>query len=146
MIDDIYKLCPPLFTMGVLRCYSPTSKRREHYEEDTAFFKAHPKRRLMIRPAMFSEFDIELQLGDWLSVPHIHLLIVQVSIGVHLAVPVYRGRSFFEATVETDAEVGLILSEMARRNGFDEAEWVAFEKTHTQAVKAYQTMRPEVIH
>jgi hypothetical protein len=146
MIDDIYKLCPPLFSMGVIRCYSSVSTRKDNYEDDAAFFKAHSERRLLIRPAQYGEFDLEMPVSDWLQMPTVHVLVTQVSPGVHFAVPVYRGKAFFDADVETDSEISLILAEMARREGIDTAEWMMFELKQKQAPKVLKATNDGIIH
>ena len=127
---DIQKVCPPLFKLSVIRIDSPNSNRGEAYGQDAAFFKANPKRRLYLRDAQYGEFDLELELGDWLSLPKLHVLVAQVSSGVHMITPVYRGKAFFKQDVETDAEVGLILDAMARREGFDIADWLKCENVY----------------
>ncbi len=87
------QLCPPLFSTGVIRCYSSVSTRKDNYEDDAAFFKAHSERRLLIRAAGYGEFDLEIPISDWLQTPTVHVLVTQVSPGVHFAVPVYRGKA-----------------------------------------------------
>src|SRR5258708_7025846 len=115
--DLRYRLCPPFFALRGMRIDSPANNNAETYKHDLAFFKAAPQRRLMLRTAYFNEFDIEVgSVGDWLKLPHLHVLVSQLSIGSHLLTPLYRGKPFFGG-VTTDNEVVIIVAEMPKRAG-----------------------------
>jgi hypothetical protein len=142
MVTDIYQLCPPLFALGALRIDSPASNSREIYEQDKEFFRLHPGRRLYIRKDYIGEFDVEMSAGDWLQLPRLHILVSQLTGGIHLVTPIYRGKAFFYDNVETDAEVSLIVVEIARRNGIDGGEWSTFEAKRIKQLDS-QTSKPD---
>ncbi|MDE1162303.1 MAG: hypothetical protein PW792_10215 [Acidobacteriaceae bacterium] len=127
MIDDVYKLCPPLFSLNALRVDSPSKQNREAQRRDAEFFKANPRRRLHLREAIPDEFDLQLSIGEWLGVPVLHVLVIQVLAATHLAIPVYRGRRFWSEKLSSDEEIGQVLTEQSRREGIDVGEWMMFE-------------------
>jgi hypothetical protein len=141
-----YRLCPPFFALRGIRIDSPASNNSEAYQLDLAAFKAAPQRRLMLRPAYFNEFDIEVgSVGDWLKLPQLHVLVNQLSIGSHLLTPVYRGKPFFSG-VTTDNEVVIIVAEMAKRGGIDRLEFEQFEQIHNEQMKVAHLVKGEVVH
>ena len=108
--DLRFRLCPPFFALRGMRIDSPASNHNEAYELDLASFKGAPQRRLMLRPALFNEFDIEIgTVGEWLKLPQLHVLVSQLAIGSHLLTPLYRGKPFFSG-VTTDNEVVIIVA------------------------------------
>jgi hypothetical protein len=144
--DLRYRLCPPFFALQGIRVDSPASNNNEAYKHDLAAFKVAPQRRLMLRPAFFGEFDIEVGcVGDWLKLPQLHVLVSQLSIGSHLLTPLYRGKPFFSG-VSTDNEVVIIVAEMAKRGGIDRLEFEQFEQIHNVEVKTAHSIKGEVVH
>ena len=149
MLTDIYQLCPPSFGLGILRIDSPTKHNREPYEQDKQFFALHKGRSLYLRGDYRNEFDIALETEEWLRLPRLQVLVTQVSIGVHLVTPVYRGKQFFYDNLGSDAEVALVLVEMQRRGGMNAAEWMAFESQwieRQRALTTLETPKDEVTH
>jgi hypothetical protein len=144
MIDSVYQLCPPLFALGLLRIDTPTSHIREVYARDKEFFELHKRRNLYIRADYQGEFDLEMNIGDWLQLPRLQVLVTKFATGIHQVTPVYRGRSFFYGNDTTDLEILQILVEMSRRNGIDATEWKAFESKHNQQLAALQSQTIEV--
>lgn len=146
MLETVYQLCPPLFSLGTLRVDSPTSHVREIYEQDKEYFNLHKGRNLYIRGDHRAEFDIEIDVSEWLQIPRLHVLVTQLTTGVHQITPVYRGKQFFYDEVATDSEVALILIEMSRRKGMNVAEWQKFEETwlERQALKLAASIKNSV--
>ena len=146
MQDDIrFRLCPPFFKLRGMRVDSPTSNNSDSYKKDSAFFKANPRRRLILRSAFMNEFDIDLELTNWLRLPILHCLVTQLSTGVHLLTPVYRGKAFF-GDVTTDTEIAMIVGEMALRGGIDTPEFEAFEVAYNAKLKLTIAPPPEAIN
>jgi hypothetical protein len=144
LIDTVYQLCPPLFSLGLLRIDSPSTHPKDVYARDKEFFQLHPKRNLYIRAAYFGEFDFEMSIEDSLRTPQLHVLIAKYASGFHQVTPIYRGSSFFYGNDTTDLEILEIANEMQRRNGIDIAEWRAFEGKHMQRVDALTVNTIEV--
>lgn len=136
MLETLYQLTPPLFALGMLRIDSPSSHNREIYKQDKGFFQLHERRSLYIRAAYVGEFDLELNIGDWLRIPQLQVLVTQLATGIHQITPVYRGKSFFYGNDSTDLEILQIVMEMARRNGIDAQEFAAFEESHLRRLTA----------
>jgi hypothetical protein len=144
--DLRYRLCPPFFALRGMRIDSPASNNSEAYQQDLAAFKAAPQRRLILRPAYFNEFDVEVgTIGDWLKLPQLHVLVNQLSVGSHLLTPLYRGKPFF-TSVTTDNEVVIIVAEMAKRGGIDRLEFEQFEQIHNEQIRAPHSVKAEVVH
>lgn len=144
-MKDIHQLCPPLFALGLLRIDSPSSYKGDVYQQDKEFFQLHKGRTLYLRAAYIGEFDLEMELAEALKTPKLHVLVTQLAKGSHQITPVYRGKAFFYGNDTTDLEVIQILIEMARRNGIDETEWVAFEDKNDRTFNALPS-KTEVIH
>jgi hypothetical protein len=136
VIDTIYKLSPPLFALGLFRIDSPSSHLTDTYAQDKEFFQLHKRRNLYIRADYNGEFDLLMDIGEWLRVPRLQVLVTQLATGIHQVVPVYRGKSFFYGNDTTDLEILQILIEMSRRNGISAAEWMVFENKHNERMKA----------
>jgi len=115
------------------------------YERDAKFFSGSPDRRLNIRDAMPEEFDLEMPIGEWLQVPTLWVTVTLVSKGIHSVAPVYRGKQFWSA-IKNDESVGLILADMARREGIDAAEFMAFERRIITRNKTTLLGENEIIH
>lgn len=145
-LADIYQLSAPLFAMGVLRIDSPTKNNREAYEQDKEFFALHKGRSFYLRGDYRNEFDLGLDTGEWLSLPRLHVLVTQLSSGVHQVTPVYRGKQFFYDNLGSDAEVALVLVEMQRREGMNTAEWQAFEAKWIERQLTSNAPKDEVTH
>jgi hypothetical protein len=144
--DLRYRLCPPFFGLRGMRIDSPACNNSEAYSSDVKFFRSNTQRRLILRPAYFNEFDIEVgTIGDWLKLPQLHVLVNQLAIGSHLLTPLYRGKPFF-GEVTTDSEVVMIVAEMAKRGGIDRHEFERFEQIHNEQMKASQSVKGEVVH
>jgi hypothetical protein len=112
-------LVPPFFKLSGLRIDTPARNHADTYSRDAAFFKTNKGRRLLLRTAGPREFDkCTESLGEWLQLPQLHILVTQLSAGVHQVSPVYRGKAFF-AEVDTDSEVAMIVAEMYVRGGID---------------------------
>jgi hypothetical protein len=121
-----------------MRVDTPTSNNIQTYDYDAKSFKRNPRRKLIIRPAFFNEFDIEVDLSQWQQLPKLHCLVNQLSIGVHFLTPVYRGAAFFHE-VTTDSEVIMIVAEMAKRGGIDVREWEQFERAYNLRLRLTDT-------
>jgi hypothetical protein len=144
MRDDLrFRICPPFFSLRGMRVDSPTSNNHDAYERDTTFFKINPHRRSILRPAFIDEFDIDIELGQWIQLPTLHCIVNQLSTGVHLLTPVYRGKPFFRE-VTTDSEVAMIVAEMASRGGINRPEFEQFEQAHNARLKLDTTAVPKV--
>lgn len=126
-MPSIYQLTPPLLAMNALRIESPLSNLTLDYERDCKFFADYPSRHALIRDAAIGEFDLDMPVGEFLQVPQLWCLVTRISSGVHSVVPIYRGKKFWQF-IKDDAALGLVLCEMARRNGIDDQEFTAFEK------------------
>src|ERR1035437_281265 len=126
-MPSIYELSPPLLAMNALRIESPLSNRTIDYERDCKFFADYPSRHALIRDAGIGEFDLDMPIGEFLQVPTLHCLVTRISSGVHSVVPIYRGRKFWQF-IKDDATLGLVICEMARREGMDAQEFAAFER------------------
>jgi hypothetical protein len=138
------QLTPALFQFGLLRSDSAAKNHASTYAGDIEFFRSHSGRRMYIREAAIGEWDTDItNLGDWLQVPRLHVLVAQITVGTHTVTPVYRGKAFFPPDVQTDAEVGVIVIEMSRRGGFDFTEMLAFAKDHLPAGMSLQS---EIVH
>jgi hypothetical protein len=129
-MPSIYELTPPLLSMKAHRIESPLSNRAIDYERDSKFFSDYPKRQSLIREAGMGEFDLDMPPGEFLQVPTLWVLVTRLSNGVHSIVPVYRGRKFW-SFIKDDAALGLVLVDIARREGMDAQEWMAFERRVT---------------
>lgn len=136
MLNNIYQLCPPLFSLGLLRIDSPSSHNKEIYAQDREFFALHKKRNLYIRGCYSPEFDLEISMEELIRVPQLHVLVSQLATGIHQVTPIYRGKSFFYGNDTTDFEIVQIVIEMSRRKGIDASEFAAFEQSHIQRMKA----------
>jgi hypothetical protein len=126
-MPSIYQLTPPLLAMNALRIESPLSNRAIDYERDSKFFADYPRRHTLLREASIGEFDLDMPAGEFLQVPKLWCLVTQISSGVHAVVPVYRGRKFW-SFMKDDAALGMVLCEMARREGMDAQEFMSFER------------------
>jgi hypothetical protein len=114
-----FVLCPPFFKLNSMRIDTPARNYGDEYSRDAAFFKANKNRRLVLRTAGPREFDKCTEtLGEWLQLPQLHILVTQLTAGVHHVLPVYRGKAFFRE-VDTDGEVAMIVAEMYVRGGID---------------------------
>jgi hypothetical protein len=145
-MKDIHQLCPPLFALGLLRIDSPSSHRSEVYRQDKEFFHLHKVRNLYLRAAYFGEFDLEMEIGDRLRVPTLHVLVTQLATGFHQVAPLYRGKPFFHGNEATDLEVMQIVVEMARRNGIDKLEWVAYAEKQLERTMGALPAKTEAVH
>ncbi|HMH12100.1 MAG TPA: hypothetical protein VK578_03240 [Edaphobacter sp.] len=121
-MPSIYQLTPPLLAMNAHRIESPLSNHPIDYERDAKFFAEYPHRQTLIREAGMGEFDLDMPCDEWLQVPRLWCLVMQVSAGVHSVVPVYRGRKFW-SFIKDDAALGIVLTDIARREGIDAQEW-----------------------
>ena len=144
-MPSIYQLAPPLFAMNALRLESPLSNRSIDYERDCKFFADYPRRHSLIREAGMGEFDPDMPAGEFLQVPKLWCLVTQIASGVHSVVPVYRGRKFW-SFMKDDAALGLVLCEMARREGMDAQEFIAFERNVVAKNNRMLASRSETIH
>src|SRR5215203_2068773 len=101
------------------------------YELDMERFReARGKRRSFIRPEYPLEFGIPVDYGPHTKLVWLH--VVQLSIGFHLAYPVWRGAPFFSMRASTDAETAAIVAECCRRGG---VERIADPEAHTHQAK-----------
>jgi hypothetical protein len=140
MLNDIYKLAPPLFSLGLLRIDSPSSSHnKEAYAQDRQFFALHKKRSLYIRGSYAGEFDLEMSVEDLLLVPRLHVLVTQLATGIHQVTPIYRGADFYYGHDGTDGEIVQIVIEMARRNGIDASEFATYATENDKRIKASQS-------
>lgn len=144
-MPSIYQLAPPLLAMNAHRIESPLSNRAIEYERDCKFFADYSHRQTLIREAAIGEFDLDMPPGEWLQVPKLWCLVKQVSSGIHSVVPVYRGRKFW-SFIKDDAALGLVLVDMARREGIDAQEWQAFERRVVAKNKQALSSGSETIH
>jgi hypothetical protein len=134
--NNIYQLCPPLFSLGHLRIDSPSSHNKVAYPKDREFYVLNKKRTHYIRGSYFDEFDLQLGMGERWCVPLLHVLVTKLATGIHQVTPVYRGKSFYDGNDTTDFEIIQIAIEMARRKGIDADEFAAFEQDNNERIKA----------
>ena len=124
--------CLTLEDAGLWRIYKPSDAHNFAYTHDCQWFAAHvrPKRRLSVRARIAKEFDA-LPLPYSVSSPTLWLCCVELSLGLHMAFPVWCGEAFFRtdtfkysavADVRSDAEIAVILDECSRR-GSGPAKW-----------------------
>jgi hypothetical protein len=144
-MPSIYELTPPLLSMKAHRIESPLSNRAIDYERDSKFFSEYPQRQSLIREAGMGEFDLDMPNGEFLQIPTLWVLVTRLSNGVHSIVPVYRGRKFW-SFIKDDAALGLVLVDIARREGMDAQEWMAFERRVTAKNRQLLASGSETIH
>ena len=136
-------LVPPFFELNGLRIDTPSDNLTQTYRRDVGFFKANPHRRLMLRTADNREFDKCTEtVGQWLQLPHLHVLITQLTKGTHLVSPVYRGKSFFEE-VTSDGEIATIVAAMYVRGGIDSVAKAQCDSMFNASAKANNELRAQ---
>jgi hypothetical protein len=113
--------------MNAHRIDSPVSNLAIAYEADSKFFRDFANRKMLIRLAFMGEFDIDMPPGEHLQIPQLWTLVTAVSSGIHSVVPLYRGRKFW-SFIKDDAAIGMVLIDIARREGIDAEEFRAFER------------------
>ncbi len=147
-MPSIYELAPPLLAMKAARIDSAVMNHATAYKADTNFFISHPRCKTNIRPEYKEEFDLVMPVGEWLQIPRLWCLVTQIATGIHSVLPLYRGKQFWSALTD-DAATALVMVEMARREGIDQEEFLAFEKRviaqNTKSLAASQRTR-EIIH
>jgi hypothetical protein len=144
-MPSIYELTPPLLSMKAHRIESPLSNGAIDYERDSKFFSEYPQRQSLIREAGMGEFDLDMPNGEFLQIPKLWCLVTQVSRGIHSIVPVYRGKKFW-SFIKDDATLGLVLADIARREGMDAQEWMTFERRVTAKNRQALSSGSETIH
>ena len=120
-------LHPTLEEAGLWRIYKSTDGYDSAYKHDCEWFAAHvrPKRHLSVRARIAKEFEaLRLPpLGNVAS-PTLWLCVVEVSLGFHVAFPIWSGDAFFRtqmfkfaavADVRSDSEIAVLLDECSRR-------------------------------
>jgi hypothetical protein len=124
----IPRFCPTLQEARLWRIYKTTDAHDAAYIHDCECFAAHvrPKRRLSVRSRIGREFETLLPLPHSNSVawPTLWLCVVELSMGFHLALPIWIGDAFFRtrifkyaavADVGSDGEIAVLLDECSRR-------------------------------
>jgi hypothetical protein len=118
---------------GLWRIYKSSDAYELAYVHDCEWFATHhrPKRHLSVRGRVVREFDL-LSTSASASAfppPSLWICVVEISPGLHVAFPVWRGDAFFRtysfkhaavADVSGDHEIAVLLDEYSRRGGFDD--------------------------
>jgi hypothetical protein len=126
--DIARPLCQTLAEASLARIYAPSHANDAAYGLNLAWFSSHknPKRRCFIRIAIGPEFEPCFIGPQPLS---LWTLVLELSPGLHIVLPVWRGPPFFRvcdfkyvsvANVSSDSEISNIASECFRRGGLDE--------------------------
>jgi hypothetical protein len=121
------RLYPTLQEAGLWRIYKSTDAYDSAYTHDCGWFAAHvrPKRRLSVRARIGKEFEASpLPYSSNGASPTLWLCVIEVSLGFHVALPIWRGDAFFRtqmfkfgavADVRSDSEIAVLLDECSRR-------------------------------
>lgn len=128
-IDDaIYAdACPTIGTLMVAHFSTPERYRADIYGADGLFFTTHPSRRTYLRPAFPNEFDIDAGGTHDEERPVLWTLVTQSSSGIHMILPVWRGRAFWGGPeCDSDEGVAATLLTMCLRGGINIAEWYSY--------------------
>ena|ERR1700730_7778796 len=112
---------------GLWHIYKSTDAYDAAYTHDCEWFAAHvrPKRRLSVRARVGKEFEaLPLPYSGNVASPTLWLCVIEVSLGFHVALPIWSGDSFFRtqmfkfaavADVRSDSEIAVLLDECSRR-------------------------------
>jgi hypothetical protein len=112
---------------GLWRIYKSTDAYDAAYTHDCEWFAAHvrPKRRLSVRARIGKEFEaFQLPRSGNVASPTLWLCVIEVSLGFHVALPIWSGDAFFRtqtfkyaavADVRCDSEIAVLLDECSRR-------------------------------
>ena len=153
-------ICETLLGTGQVRIDSRSDDTFGCYGEDEEVLNEKRGRSCFIRVANRGErFDIGENLPAdprseesinmlFITRPHLYVLVSRVG-STHVITPVYRSsQPFFRidrrqvAVTTSDAEVGSILEECARRGGINTAEWNVFAGKLNAAAKAHREKQP----
>lgn len=125
--EEYSNACPTIGTLMVAHFSTPERHRKDIYGADGLFFATHSKRRMYLRPAFRGEYDIDERETGSVERPILWVLVSQLAQGVHMILPVWRGRNFWNGPESsTDQGVGSILLQMCLRGGLSIAEWYSY--------------------
>ena len=128
MLRSLKKCVPPITAMEWMHIDTPADTQRPMiYESDKREFEKSRKRNSFIRIEHPSEFDWEVGLLERCKMPLLRVLVFRLAPGIHVRIPVWRGRESANLDVLSDAEVGIILAGMVREHGMNRAECLAYE-------------------
>jgi hypothetical protein len=113
---------------GLWRIDKPTDAFDAAYTHDIEWLAAHvrPKRSLSIRARIGREFEMVLPLSysTQAASPMLWVCVIELSVGFHAVLPIWRGDAFFRtqafkfalvAELRSDGEVAVLLDECSRR-------------------------------
>jgi hypothetical protein len=126
--NDNPRIYSTLQEAGLWRIYKPTDVFDAAYTHDVDWFVAHarPKRSLSIRARIGKEFETVLPLSNSIQATSATLWVwvIELSVGLHAALPIWRGDAFFRtqtfkfalvADLRSDGEIAVLLDECSRR-------------------------------
>jgi hypothetical protein len=120
-------LPPALFATPMLRMDTCVMKHVRAFDADGKFFAENPQRRLYIRGAFDDEFNMPMDINDYMQIPQMQALVTKLHDGVHLVAFVYYGRALVNTPIATDADVAQVLAAMQRQiGGHGGEEWTRF--------------------
>jgi hypothetical protein len=119
---------PSLLAMKWVYVDTPNNtSQTQIYEHDKNEFASLRKRNAFIRPEHPHEFDWEIGLLERIKMPTLRVLVFQLTPGIHVRVPVFRGSEPMNSNVVCDAELGIVLETMAHKLGMNLRECEAYE-------------------
>jgi hypothetical protein len=116
---------PTLGTLTAARFSKPEQHNEIVYGADGLFFATHPERRTYLRESFRNEFDIYTNELEYEQRPKLWVLVIQLSPGHHMILPVWRGRAFW-ISLETDKAVADVVMQTCERGGLSVSEWMGF--------------------
>ncbi len=119
--------CPTLGASVVTGLSTPVLANHPVYRADCEFFVAHPSRRFNLRPQYRDELDEFKSEEDFKERPMLWVLVWHILPDIHLRIPLWRGRSFWnEAKADSDEAVNAIVLETCLQGGMNLCEWMSF--------------------
>lgn len=116
-VDPILSFMPQFYLVD---CTSKLNLAQ--FQRDAAFFESHKNRRLLIREANHNEFDAVEDIGDFMQLPMMSVLVIQLARGKHSCALVYFGRKYRNVPMNSDEDVTQVLWRMDRDKGCDRTE------------------------
>ena len=125
--NEYSNACPTIGSLILAHFSTPERHRSDIYGADGLFFATHAERRMYLRPAFRSEYDIEEPETVTVDRPTLWVLVTQLAPGFHMILPVWRGRNFWNGVAaSTDEGVGKLLLTMSLRSGLNLSEWMSY--------------------
>lgn len=153
--EDYADACPTIGTLMVAHFSRPEPQLHAPaiYEADGLFFAMNPERRMYVREAFKNEYDFSANDEQHAQRPTLWVLVVLMTPGHHLLLPVWRGRAFWR-DLQTDQDVANVLYRMCLREGLNLGEWMSYiydqrsrrSNAKHEVTKASRKPKKEVIH